>query len=61
MAEKQQSTRRQFLQSCCRGVGVVAAAGVAAKLAIRAEPDKVWQLDPAVCTTCRKCDDGAHP
>jgi len=57
MAEKKQSTRRQFLKGCCRGAGAVAAAGVAAKLTVRAEADRVWQLNPTICTTCRKCAD----
>ena len=53
MGEQDKTTRRQFLKTCARGAGVVAAGSVAAGLIGRADADKVWQLDPKTCTTCK--------
>lgn len=46
------TTRRQFLRTCARCAGAAAVAGVAGGLVVRADADKVWQLDPNVCDTC---------
>ncbi|NLF30187.1 MAG: 4Fe-4S binding protein [Planctomycetes bacterium] len=53
MSKDDQTTRRQFLKGCARGAGVVAVGAVAAGLTVRADADKVWQLNPTTCTTCR--------
>lgn len=47
------SSRREFLKRCARYAGSAAVAGVAGGLVIRADADKVWQLNPDLCTTCR--------
>ncbi|NQU75720.1 MAG: 4Fe-4S binding protein [Planctomycetes bacterium] len=52
-------TRRDFLKACARGAGVVAVGGVAAGLTLRADADKVWQLDPDVCTVCKDSTNSA--
>jgi Na+-translocating ferredoxin:NAD+ oxidoreductase subunit B len=48
-------TRRQFLKGCARVAGAAAVGAVALKLTARADADKVWQLDPKVCSDCGKC------
>ncbi|GAG52939.1 unnamed protein product, partial [marine sediment metagenome] len=57
MPEKK-STRRQFIKHCARGAGVVAAAGIGVSLVRRADADKVWQLDPSICSVCLKDCEG---
>ena len=46
------STRRKFLLTLFRGAGVAAVAGVTGGLVLRADADKVWQLDPNLCNGC---------
>lgn len=41
------------MKTCARGAGAVAVGGVAAGLTLRADADKVWQLDAGLCTTCK--------
>ncbi len=53
MSDPKKPTRRDFLKNCARGAGIVAAGSVAAGLTVRADADKVWQLDPNTCTTCK--------
>ncbi len=50
---KDQSSRRDFLKSWARRGGAVIVGGVAYGLVNRADADKVWQLDPTVCTACK--------
>ncbi|MDD4888489.1 MAG: hypothetical protein PHU85_01035 [Phycisphaerae bacterium] len=46
------SSRRQFLSTCGRIAGLLAVGGVATRLVISRDSDKVWQLDPSVCDGC---------
>lgn len=51
---EQPSTRRQFLKTCGRFCGAAVVAGAAGGLVWRrAAADKVWQIDPQLCETCR--------
>ena len=50
------STRRQFIETTCRAVGVMALAGGAATLlARRASAHAVFQVDPLKCAACDLC------
>lgn len=48
------STRRQFLNSVARGAGVVTVGGAALALTIRADADKVWNINLNDCTACKE-------
>lgn len=50
------STRRQFIETTCRVVGVTAlAGGVGTLLARRASAHAVFQVDPSRCAVCDLC------
>ncbi len=49
----EQPTRREFFRTCGRWAGSAALLGVAGGLVLRADADRVWQIDPNTCATCR--------
>ena len=54
--ERGKMTRRDFLRSCVRGAGLVAAGGLLGSLATRGHTEgTVWQIDPHKCVACKKC------
>lgn len=54
---RQRMTRRAALRAGLRGIGLVVAGAVAARLlgAGRGQPRSVWQVDPHKCIQCGQC------
>lgn len=53
-APDSKTTRRDFLKTCCRCAGAAAVGAVGAGLVVRADADKVWQVNPDLCQACAK-------
>ena len=50
-------TRREFLRGTLRGASLVAIGGLVGRGLVRGRSDSyVWQIDPAKCTYCGKCE-----
>jgi electron transport complex protein RnfB len=53
--ERPPCTRREFLCTGLRGLGILVAGGALGALATTASASTVWQIDPTKCMWCGKC------